>query len=710
MLTRRVTALTLFVGAGLTFAMVSASQAAAPSSGSVGPTKLQQTWTGHTYVAAANAGTGQDGTVDETVCPAKSVDSADGLCDHFTLNVSVAPEYWNTHHGSLTVTAAWPDDSNDFDLYVYSASGTLVAASTGSTSPEQVVIANPSGSYEVRVNPWLVANSSYTGTAKFTTAPGPLPAPLKQGFSAFHGTPLATEPTDEPQNKPISYAGAPLVLKPTYVGRDSAEPTLGVDKKGRVFYASGAFDALPKESPKNSARTVIMRSTDGGNSFQATQPPLIPGTTVDGHPATLDPYVYVEEDSGRVFDIDLALAGGSYIDFSDDGGQTWSKGAATSAGANDHQTLFSGPVPAESSLTTVDPAYKEILYYCVNEIAGAFCSRSLDGGRSFTNQGAPAFAGVDTGGDVCGGLHGHLATDSKGRVFLPKGHCGKSWLAISEDGAQTWQTVKVSDGIPMPDNQSAVAVDAKDNVYYVWFDARFVLPFLAVSRDHGSTWSKPMMIAPPGVREVGWPTIAAGDAGRIAITFPGTTIADQGDLTRPWNSYVVVSTNALSANPTFLSNIANPGGYRDPVHRGDCVMPGGRCGRMYDFLDIVVAPNSTGTAWASAVDTCTTLDKCSTVRAVGFNSGAGTHGVSGDMKGVAIKQVGGPTLRGPLKDIRAAGVSTGTGGTPTGGTGASGSGSGGGGLPTTGGLGAPLVAVGLLLLGITVRRRIRHHR
>jgi len=84
------------------------------------------------------------------------------------------------------------------------------------------------------------------------------------------------------------------------------------------------------------------------------------------------------------------------------------------------------------------------------------------------------------------------------------------------------------------------------NLYYVWYDPEYQQPYLATSTNGGLNWSKPLMIAPPGVREVQWPTVAAGAKGRIAITFPGTTVNDATDLTRPWN-YVVTSTNALAA-------------------------------------------------------------------------------------------------------------------------------------------------------------------
>jgi hypothetical protein len=102
-----------------------------------------------------------------------------------------------------------------------------------------------------------------------------------------------------------------------------------------------------------------------------------------------------------------------------------------------------------------------------------------------------------------------------------------------------------------------------------------------------------------------------------------------------------ISTNALDANPLFQSNIVNPA--NDPIHRGDCPS---RCGRMYDFLDAVISPTD-GSVWASFVDTCTHTDwngvvtNCNMVRAAGFNAGTGSHGVSGDMRGLAAKELSG---------------------------------------------------------------------
>lgn len=477
------------------------------------------------------------------------------------------------------------------------------------------------------------------------------------GFAAYHGTRLRTEPTVPAGNKALAYKGPKLELAQAYVGRKAAEPTLGVDKQGTVWTVAAAFDAIPGNPPKNEPRTVVMRSTDGGRTFKDTSPNLAGLKTQN---VSTDPYMYVEPTTGRVFDLDLQGLNGAHLSYTDDQGKTWTESLLSTAGANDHQTLVAGPAPEGAPLPLTDPKFQKVLYYCTNAVTWASCARSFDGGRVFTQTNQMGYTTVDPtylatldldhNEGICGQLHGHAVVDRAGRLFIPRGYCRIPMIAISSDAGTTFHDVKVAD-IPINGQQASVATDAKGNLYYVWYGGNHApLPYLSVSKDHGEHWSTPLMIAPPGVHETNFPTIDVGDPGKIAITFPGTTsAAGTKDKTRPWNSYVIVSTDALSANPLFLSNIANP--KNDPVARGDC---SDRCGRMYDFLDVVSAPGDQGRVFATAVDTCTAASSCNSKRVSGNDDDSDIvteetnhpYGASSDMQGVIIRQVSGPALRG----------------------------------------------------------------
>jgi hypothetical protein len=165
----------------------------------------------------------------------------------------------------------------------------------------------------------------------------------------------------------------------------------------------------------------------------------------------------------------------------------------------------------------------------------------------------------------------------------------------------------------------------------VWNDDVFRLPWLSISRDHGKTWSKPMMVAPPGVHDVNFPMVAAGTPGRVAISFPGSSVDAPADDTRPWHAWVAVTDNALTAAPTFRAAIADDG--TDPLHRGAC---DGRCAGMFDFIDLQVSPKD-GSAWATFTDTCTAGNRCTLERKAGLAT---------DAQGVAVRTVGGPSLLG----------------------------------------------------------------
>ncbi|MFN2467537.1 MAG: sialidase family protein [Gaiellaceae bacterium] len=438
---------------------------------------------------------------------------------------------------------------------------------------------------------------------------------------AYHGT-LAPPPTPPNPwvppagNAPTAYGGPALTLLTTYIGREAAEPTIGVTSEGKAFMTAGTFD-----SPGGvAARTLIYRSINGNVSWHPT-----PGDfgLPDEFNESLDPYVWVDPQTDRVYSGDLAVAGIRFV-HSDDDGMTWTPGSPVGADVPvDHQTFITAePVPPFTPV-----GYPNLMYFCSNRVADAKCSRSLDGGLTFQTTAGEAFLGADPiAGGFCGGLHGHLVSNSAGRLFLPKGHCSDPWVAISADSGTTWTRVKIADHIPLPHHEVTLAVDEADNIYAVWQDStpQKNLPYLSYSTDHGVTWSTPRMIAPPGVIDTNFPTITAGHEGRIAINVPGTT---ETGVSRAWNQYLIISTNALSANPLFVWTTANDPA-TNPIRKGACGP--GRCGGMFDFLDILTSPQN-GQFWAAGSDTCAA--NCTSQKQVG--------------DGFAVKQTGGPSLWSP---------------------------------------------------------------
>jgi hypothetical protein len=404
-----------------------------------------------------------------------------------------------------------------------------------------------------------------------------------------------------------------------YTGTLAGEPTLGVDEDGTIF-----FVGLEREP---TFHFPVLKSSDGGITWDEISP-LLQGH--EAHPVSQDPFLWLDKETGRLFDSDFT-GHCSLVSFTDDQGGSWDHGEV--CGLTDHQTIFTGP-PAVSPTV----GYPNVVYYCAIDggitayfSAMAGCAKSLDGGRTWVRTGEPAFHDDPRLPDGqfgipgnCGGATGHGFVDPVGTVYLPRGHCGQPWLAISDNEGATWRRVQVADtGIPeappidpswdplseergIQEHEAAVVADGKGNIYYVW-TGRNRLPYLAVSRDAGTSWSKPKMIGPPGLTEASLPTLDIGARGRIAIAYIGSVNAPGGDAptgegddyTRTtWNGYVTVSANALSKSPLFFTtSINNP---KDPLVIGECGIL--RCQQQYDFIDIVIGPD--GTPWTSMVHGC----------------------------------------------------------------------------------------------------------
>lgn len=459
-----------------------------------------------------------------------------------------------------------------------------------------------------------------------------------QAQSAFVPLREGADELDEGNTPVAGYDGELLSVRSVPVGRRSAEPTIGIQSDGDAYYAAANFDSVGGLL----ARTELLRSADGGITWTSVQTKNAAVKSLP--PGNLDPYVWVDPATDRIFNVDLLGCG--YLQTSDDDGTTWSPSLAACGDSIDHQSLFGGPRPEGLRLPKELSSYESVIYYCTNRVLDSRCGRSLDGGTTWITTATPAYPGFDPSeGGMCNGLHGHGIVDNEGRIVLPKGHCGYPYVAISEDGGDTWFRTRVSNmvsGTPVVPiaeyagtfAHTSVAADGAGNLYYVWPDDE-MRPWLSISRDHGRSWETPMLVAPPGVSESNFPTVSAGGEGDVAITFVGSPAAspgalgsgnNQAALRRPWNYYVLASTDALADEPVFLSTTANDP--VDPIHRGDCFS---RCGGMFDFIDVVVAPS--GEIWATASDTCTSADCLDGGRA------DGDVGV-----GLAIRQVGGPLL------------------------------------------------------------------
>lgn len=409
-------------------------------------------------------------------------------------------------------------------------------------------------------------------------------------------------------------------------GTGAYEPTLGVDRKGHLYYVGiepkRFGDAFIAQAP-------VLRSTNGGRTWREVSPRLGPERR---HLTTLDPFLYVDELTDRIFTMDH-LGGCPVVSFSADAGASWTTSA--SCGLTDHQNVFAGP-----PVTSPTVGYPNIVYQCAID-GGALndtstvtsCMKSLDGGVTWVRTGTPAYtddareASGQTGvRGHCGGATGHGVTDRAGVIYLPRGWCGQPYLAISRDEGATWTRVRVSNlGMPrsgsVQEHEASVAVDRAGTIYYFWMDA-VRMPYLTLSRDGGTRWSKPVMIGPPGLVEAWGPTLAVGANGKIAVAYVGTT-----GLSR-WNGYITMSANALASRPLFYS-----GTVHDPadhlIHGGCAVI---RCGVQFDFIDVVITPD--GAPVASFVDGCPPGGRWG----CGATAQAGAFGIVGRLDG-------GPRLR-----------------------------------------------------------------
>ena len=422
-------------------------------------------------------------------------------------------------------------------------------------------------------------------------------------IGSFPGSLSATAGGDGSGGRAVAhYAGGKVIKTPSVVrqapdarlyqvGKDAVEPTMGFTKSGEMVYT--AFES--------NTSIFVMRSADGGQTWDDKSPKLPSGQAA--HRLSLDPYIWVDEDTGRIFNIDLTVAC-SYMSFTDDLETDWTTNPlACGRPVNDHQSLFGGPPVSSSPI-----GYDNLVYYCWNDVATSSCSKSIDGGLTFSPTGSPAFHPADDSGDQpvrdCGGLHGHGVVGDDGVVYLPKEHCEQPWLSISRDEGVTWEHVRTAKDTAIFGPDPSVDVDSKGNIYYVYLD-EMRMPYLTVSKNSGKTWSKPLMVGAPGLTETVHATVDVGKPGNVAIAYYGTDDVSGKIAQRKypvevaWDGFITMTTDALDPNPVFYSGTVNDP--KDPLTRGACGPR--RCQDAVDFIDVVISPD--GIPFGAFADSCT---------------------------------------------------------------------------------------------------------
>ena len=358
-------------------------------------------------------------------------------------------------------------------------------------------------------------------------------------------------------------AGASLpVACATETGYATSESTIAVSGNGTLIY-----------SPAQTENTMA-RSLDGGLTWNFTYP-------ADEQPTsfwnTVDPYVIADRRTGRVFwshatgpvrnegglpqdaGFYLAAAYGFQIYTSADDGFSWTTADYQTAPMGDWEQVFVGPPPPLMSGAAQPVDYPDIVYICANspvEVTGPgrLCYKSLDGGKTFAIAGYVSPTASNPA-DICPPLNfGNGVVDSAGTIYVPVACMQSARIAISHDEGASWAWTAVKDAPPgsiATTPYLQLAVDDSDTLYALWPKSGEL--FLEVSRDHAASWSAPMMVAAPGVKNVQRPAFSAGAPGNVGITY----YASSDPNAQMSSAYITQTRNASDVQPLFYSGVLN---------------------------------------------------------------------------------------------------------------------------------------------------------
>jgi hypothetical protein len=557
----------------LGLAIAGSAYTATPGSGTVGPSNPTATWSGPARSFS------DPNLVGDQSCTAD--DAGSDRVDLYTLTVS-SP-------GDALVRITWADTTDDYDLYVCQ-DGKEINHSGGTTAldgkAESVFLPNASGDYLVKVYYFQTpAAAGYAGKATYL------------GISAIFDN------EHPPRFLPSTVVSANFLgAEPqTTIERQvpRAAPDAGVDSR-RVFVD------WPVSSRSNIGQ--INRSLDHGESFRLLIDPACPQRS---RPNCLtggggDTEEDVNPFNGQLLFADQESLAQESLSTSTDHGDTFpvdrQYAVSNTAADEDRQWL----APIDPSIASVGGVPLEGFLSWHLPAAGQYVVGIGTDGAPIP-QPDPQIPLVHQSGQMRvdssnGPGRGWIYQPYRTSIGHPLGtlhYAVATAYAPDYQDSNAWQSNLV-------DNDSPtifpwLALDNHGNAYAVWTSGGVMFMSTSPIDDKannpqeggrpGTFWTPKFRVSDPSVGTAVFGEVIAGDPGRVAITYDGTTERaksgapdDVSDHAR-WNTYAAVITNALGHGglPVLSTGIVS----HRVIHKGPICTSGTTCTGDRSLLDMI---------------------------------------------------------------------------------------------------------------------------
>jgi len=384
------------------------------------------------------------------------------------------------------------------------------------------------------------------------------------------------------------------------------EPSVDVDPSNNNIYVTSPT-GIPCGAG-NAECIVFWRSTDVGASF------VQPAPNAFLHPLGGGDSDVIHDGLGHVLAADLRSLVDTGVWRSVDQGNTWT-GTDMGPCSDREWIAWGGPNAPTGPLTIYETQNSGV---CAPGALFQFW-RSIDDGQTFlpvSVVGANDLAALGYTADatVEGGVEAKLAVDQvSGAIYV-------AWatqaiedatnattrilvVSRSSDGGASWTSHLAYAGPLGTSIQNLfpiLAVDHGGNAYAAFstqLSGQLMGVYLTTSTDHGNTWSSARRVSPTDQSAV-FPAIAAGDSGRVDLTWIGTTGTTVSDPSNQWNIFFGQSRNADKSAPRWSTGQIST----QVMHRGDICNRGLNCNifggnrDLADFISVTIDANGNANA------------------------------------------------------------------------------------------------------------------